>query len=177
MKFPSLIDVAIGLAVAVVMFPSHAKGSSHPQAGDQSSTGFVPVEVAQRAITFSSNRHWHDTAGNILICAFEARSNSNMECEDKKTGVSRWMLLTDHKIPGFEIAGFQYSFVGSYGSQTLVVYYRPVKPAPAPVVAGRIHDSDSDAVQRSLNLSRMSANIGSLTINANRVVVQRAKKP
>lgn len=151
---------AFGLGM-VISANSNAKGSSHPLAGEQSSTGFVPVEVAQRAITFSSNRHWHDTDGNLLICAFEARSNSNMECEDKKTGASRWMPLADHKIPGFEIAGFQYSFVGSYGSQTLVVYYRPVKPASA------VQKVETKVVSPTFS--------GPITIKADRVIVQRKK--
>jgi len=172
---------ALGLMIAsfglgmVISANSHAKGSSHPQSGDQTGSGMIQWSTAQRVVTWSSERHWQTADGQILVCPWEAKTYSDKVCVDKKNDkVDRWMPLTSYAIPGFEIVGFQYFYAGSYGSQQLAVYYGVVKPK-VPVIAGRVHDSDSDAVQRSLNLSGMSATVDTITIKANRVVVQRKR--
>ena len=176
MKRITLIDLAIVLAVGATMVPSHAKGSSHPQSGDQTGTGMIPWSTAQRVVTWSSERHWQTADGQILVCPWDAKTYSDKVCIDKKNDkVDRWIPLTSYSVPGFEIVGFQYFYADSYGSQQRAVYYGAVKPK-VPVVAGVVNDADAEAVKRSLNLSGMSATVGTITIKADKVIVQR-KKP
>lgn len=126
----------LAMVLAACSLAAQAKGSSHPQAAEPSTGGMVPIEAAQRAITFPTYRHWSDTEGRILFCPFDAEATHKMQCLDKKTEANRWLPITSLKIAGFELAGFQYTFVGSSGSQVLIVYYRAVRPAEPAVKVG-----------------------------------------
>lgn len=157
----------LAMVLAACSLAAQAKGSSHPQAAEPSTGGIVPIETAQRAITFSSTRHWNDTEGIILFCPFDAKSNFAMECVDKKSGANRWLPITSLKVPGFELAGFQYAFVGSGGSQHLIVYYRAVRPAEPAVKVGIVQ---TDFLPMVMNFP------GAVTIQADKVIFERKKK-
>jgi hypothetical protein len=124
----------------------------------------VPWTEAQRVITWNSERHWQTVDGTILICPRDAAAMRDKKCRDKKNDkLDRWLPLTSYSIPGFEIAGFQYSFTGSLdGYQQLTVYYR----APRPVVA--VAPTKDPVTNITLT--------GPITIKTDKVIVQRKRK-
>jgi hypothetical protein len=142
-----------------------AHGSSHPpQSGDVPGAGFVPIEQAQLVMHYGSERNWQTDTGEILICPWSAKARGyEMECVTKdKAEKNAWVYLSSIKVPGYEIAGVQYAFVGSSGAKQLLVYWRkipeattvtPATPASAPKVL----------------------NTEQITINAGKVVVQRKR--
>lgn len=148
-----------------------AKGSSHPKAGGGESS-FVPIENAARAMHFGTDQIWQNQDGAIMVCPlrFVAKDygGTDRQCFDKndKTKKDQWVYLENLTLDGFEQAGVDFRFTGSYGSKNLIVYWRRAQaPAPEPKAP-----SNS-------NVGNATLNVGTITINANTVVVKRAKRP
>lgn len=112
--------IAFLLMLPILAF---AKGSSHPKAGEAGAS-FVPIELAQKTMHFSSERIWQDTVGNILVCPLSAKVDSYPRKCEEGTKKYAWVAMTDLKIPGYEISGFSISFAGSHGYTQLMVYFR-----------------------------------------------------
>lgn len=128
MKF--FIRAALVSSLIAASSLANAKGSSYVQSNQEvSSSGMIPWNVAQRVITWGSDRNWQTTAGVILVCPWNAKTSYNKDCKDSKDDrVDRWTPVTDYKIPGYEIVGFKYVVSPSTGFQQLMVFYGAVKP-------------------------------------------------
>ena len=165
----STIYLIVGAAIfAVGMSAALAKGSSHPQSGDGAGN-IVDAKVMPRAFMWGEKRLWQNTEGMIMVCPeFLNDIDHEKNCTPKnlKKGEKRdgWIFLQDYKIPGMELKGYEYRFVGSYGSLQLIAYYGPPTPevkAEAPVV----------------NINQPTLKFdGPVTIQAPKVTGQRTRK-
>jgi hypothetical protein len=164
--------------------PAFAKGSSHPKSGSEGGSVMDAV-VVPRALIWENSRLWQTTEGTILVCPHEfrvagIRQWEDNECyNDKIKGdgkQSRWMPLQDYKVPGMVLKSYEYRFLGSGGTKTLITYYGPPAPPAAPVVAGRMYDADLDAVLLALSKAKITVQTNGVVVNAPKVIVQRVKK-
>ena len=145
--------------------PAFAKGSSHPQSGSEGGS-VMDAAIVPRALIWENSRLWQTTEGTILVCPHEFkiafRQWEENECyNDKVKGEAkqaRWMSLQDYKITGMVLKSYEYRFLGSGGTKTLIAYYGPAAPTVA------------TPKEPSITLT------GPITINANRVIVQRKKQ-
>lgn len=136
-----------------------AKGSSHPKASEGGGS-VMSFDEAPRTLHFWDTRNAVSREGYILVCPEEFSADYNWNCTEKKSGENRWQRLEWVVPQGFKIVGYEYRFVGS-GSRILVVYLGQPRTATF---------QQADELNYILKP-------GTLTINADKVIVQRKRAP
>jgi hypothetical protein len=153
MKLKCLVTLA--LLTASTAF---AHGSSHPspQAGGPDPVGFIKIEDAPRVVPFDPARNWFREDGVLLVCPFNADVGSERQCTRGKSDA--WIPATEYKVSGHTLVGYQIMYTGAYSSKQLHLYFRPI------------------GVKTSIVQTDVLNFTGPITINADKVVVQRRRR-
>jgi hypothetical protein len=112
------------LLLSLLMAPmfAMAHGSSHPPVThEQTRSTIVDMSYAQRVLVFQSEANAVSNDGIMLVCRFPSiTSYRDGTCLNNNQNA--WQDATKVVIPGFELIGFEYRWVGS-GYRNLILYY------------------------------------------------------
>jgi hypothetical protein len=108
--------------ILALLFPAVAWAGSGSKGVEDTPTTIVNLSYAQRVMHFSSERNAISADGVILVCMAKS-SWKDGTCLDAKDN-NAWMDVNNLRIPGYQLVGFEYRFVGSGGYRQLLLYFK-----------------------------------------------------
>jgi hypothetical protein len=87
----------------------------------QTTSGFIRLDNAQRAMQFGDSRRSAKADGTLLVCPYDADISLPKFCT--KAGKDAWIPMMELQVPGYHISGFEIIWSSDLKSQGLVVFW------------------------------------------------------
>lgn len=106
------------------LFPTAAWAGSASQEIVEARANVVDIGYAQRVLHLTPERNSISADGVILVCLHPntIRDFSNACLGQKRD--NQWIDINNVKIPGHELAGFEYRLIGTGGQRNLFLYFK-----------------------------------------------------
>lgn len=107
-----------------LLLPLTAWAGSGSQGSEETRTNIIDLSYAQRVMHFQSERNAISVDGAILVCMQPNKTNwNNGTCLDAKDN-NQWTDVSNIRINGYELTGFEYRLAGSGGYRNLFLYFK-----------------------------------------------------